>query len=272
MTKSNMKSNMRKFAKVPFPDSPPKKAKIELGNGIRREPKMNTNRRRERWAGVFYIIATAAPILTFPFVGFLGGGVAGGAIPDYLAHVSTNKSQVIVGMLIELTWALSVVGIIVTLFPILKNHNETLSLAFFGLRFMEAISNMIHCLLLLSLVTLSQEYEAAGFPDTAYFQTVGTLFLKAREWTFLIGSGLIWSLSALVLNVLLYQRTLIPRWLSVWGLVGATVSFVAYLLQVFSINLTEFFYLPIGVQEMVFAVWLIVKGIKSSAIVSKTAK
>ena len=89
---------------------------------------MNTNRRHVRWAGVFYIISTGAPILTLPFIGFLGGGVAGGAIPDYLVHVSTNKSQVIVGMLIELTWALSVVGIIVTLFPILKNHNETLSL------------------------------------------------------------------------------------------------------------------------------------------------
>ena len=231
-----------------------------------------TNRRHARWAGVFYIIATAAPILTFPFIGFLGGGVAGEPIPDYLVHVATNESQVIVGMLIELTWALSVVGIIVTLFPIFKKHNETLALGFFGLRFMEAISNMIHSLLLLSLVTLSQEYAVAGFPDTAFFQNAGTLFLAAREWTFLIGSGLVWSLSALVLNVLLYQRTLIPRWLSIWGLVGATLSFLAYILQFFSITLTEFLYLPIAVQEMVFAVWLIVKGINSSAIASLSAK
>ena len=52
-----------------------------------------TNRRHARWAGVFYIIATAAPILTFPFIGFLGGGVAGEPIPDYLVHVSTNQSS-----------------------------------------------------------------------------------------------------------------------------------------------------------------------------------
>jgi hypothetical protein len=233
---------------------------------------MNTSRKNARWAGIFYIMATVAPILTFPFIGFLGGGVAGEPIPDYLVHISANEGQVIVGMLIELIWALSVVGIIVMLFPIFKKHNETLALGFFGLRFMEAISNMIHSILLLSLMTLSQEYAAAGFPDTAYFQTAGTIFLAAREWTFLIGSGLVWSLSALVLNVLLYQRTLIPCWLSIWGLVGATLSLVAYIFQVFSIDLTEFLYLPIGVQEMVFAVWLIVKGLKSPAIVSETAK
>ncbi len=233
---------------------------------------MNTNRRNARWAGVFYIMATVAPILTFPFIGFLGGGVAGEPIPDYLVHVSTNESQVIVGMLIELTWALSVVGIIVTLFPIFKKYNETLALGFFGLRFMEVISNMIHSILLLSLLTLSQEYATAGFPDASYFHTAGTLFLAAREWTFLIGSGIVWSLSALILNVLLYKRKLIPRWLSGWGLVGAILSFAAYLLQFFNISLTEFLYLPIGVQEMVFAGWLIIKGIKSSTIVSETAK
>lgn len=228
------------------------------------------NRNIARWAGVFYIIATVAPILTVSFIGFLGGGVAGEPTPDYLVTVSANERQVIIGMLIELTWALAVVGIIVTLYPILKKYNEALALSFFGLRFMEAISTMIHGIILLSLLTLSQEFAVAGFPDASYFQTAGTVFLAAREWTFLIGSGLVWSLSALVLNVLLYQKELIPRWLSGWGLVGATMSFVAYILQLFSINLTEFLYLPIAVQEMVFALWLIVKGINSPAIVSET--
>jgi hypothetical protein len=230
------------------------------------------NRTNARWAGVFYIMATAAPILTYPFIGFLGGGAAGEPIPGYLVQIASNESQVIIGMLIELTYALSVLGIIVTLFPILKKHQETIALGFLGLRFMEAIGVMIHSLILLSLLTLSQEYAVAGFPDASYFHTAGTLFLAAREWTFLIGSGIVWSLSALILNVLLYKRKLIPRWLSGWGMVGAILSFAAYLLQFFDISLTEFLYLPIGVQEMVFAGWLIIKGTKSSTIVSETAK
>ena len=198
--------------------------------------------------------------------------MAGEPSADYLVELSANESQVIIGMLIELIWALAVVGIVVTLFPILRKHNEVLALGFSALRFIEAIITVIHSIILLSLLTLSQEFVQAGAPDASYYQTAGTVFLAAREWAFMIGSGLVWSLSALILNYILYQSKLIPRWLSVWGLVGATLSFATYLLQFFSIDLTEFLFLPIAVQEMVFAVWLIVKGFNSSAIASGSAK
>ena len=53
---------------------------------------MNTDRKNAIWAGVFYIIATAAPISTIFFVGFLGGEIAGGEPdPDYLVNVSANE-------------------------------------------------------------------------------------------------------------------------------------------------------------------------------------
>ena len=227
---------------------------------------MNTNRKNARWAGVFYIIATVAPISTFFFIGFLGGGVAGEPIPEYLGDVSANESQVIIGMLIEWIYALAVVGIIATLLPILKKHNEALALGFFCLRFIEAICIIVGSIGLLTLLTLSQEFVEAGAPGASNFQTVGTVVLAIRDWAFLIGSGLVWSLSALILNYIRYQSKIIPRWLSGWGLVGATLSFAVYLLQFFSINLGEILFLPIALQEMVFALWLIVKGFNSSAI------
>jgi len=183
-----------------------------------------------------------------------------------------NENQVLIGMLLELIWALAVVGIPVMLFPILKKHNEGLALGFLGFRFIEAVSTIVHSIILLSLLTLSQEFVIAGAPDASYYLTLGTLLLAARDWAFMIGSGLVWSLSALILNYILYQSKLIPRWLSGWGLVGATLSFAVYLLQFFSINLTDFLFAPIAVQEMVFAVWLIVKGFNSSAIASESTK
>ncbi len=233
---------------------------------------MNTNRKNARWAGVFYIIATVAPISTIFFVGFLGGEVAGGEpIPDYLVNVSANEAQVVIGMLIELVWALAVVGIVVMLFPILRKHNEASALGFSALRFIEAISTIVGSITVLTLLTLSQEFVKAGVPDATHFQTTGDLLLAARDWAFLIGSGLVWSLSAVILNYLLYQSKLIPRWLSVWGLFGAILSFVAYLPEFFGIDSIEILWLPIGVQEMVFAVWLIVKGFNSSAVASESA-
>ena len=231
---------------------------------------MNT-RKSEKWAGVFYVIATAAPILTMLFVGFLGGGVAGERIPDYLASVAAHETQVIIGMLIELIWALSVVGITATLYPILKKHGEALALGFNSLRLIEAICTIIGSIGLLTLLTLSQEFVKAGAPAASHFQTVGTVVLAIRDWAFPIGSGLVWSLSAVILNYLLIPKKLIPRWLSIWGFVGGALSFANYVPQFFGIASVEILFLPIGVQEMVFAFWLIVKGIRSSAIASGPA-
>ena len=230
---------------------------------------MNTNRKNAIMAGVFYIIATVAPISTFFFIGFLGGGVAGEPIPDYLVNVSPNESQVIIGMLIEWIYALAVVGIIATLLPILKKHNEALALGFSGLRLIEAICAIVGSIGLLTLLTLSQEFVKAGAPGASYFQTVGTVVLAIRDWAFMIGSGLVWSLSALVLNYKLYQSKLIPRWLSGWGLIGAIISLTAALLNMFgpSAELLEF---PLAVNEMVLALWLIIKGFNSSAIGSES--
>jgi hypothetical protein len=227
-------------------------------------------RNSARLVGVLFIIATVAPITAALFLGFLGGAVSGEPIPDYLVTVSANEMQVIIGMLIELIWALAVVGIPVVLFPILKKYNEALALGFFSLRFIEAISTILHSIILLVLLTLSQEF-VTGVLNASYYLTLSTLLLAAREWVFNIGSGLVWSLSALLLNYILYRSKLIPQWLSGWGLVGGTLSFITYLLQFFSINLTDFLFLPIAVQEMVFAVWLIVKGFNLSTIVSESA-
>jgi hypothetical protein len=247
------------------------KAKREKPTGIynssnqyRGESKVYSNKTTARIVGVLFVAATAAPILTAPFIGFLGGGVLGEAIPDYLVRVSANELQVFMGMLIELIWALAVVGIPVMLFPILNKQNKALALGFYSLRFVEAISTIVGSIILLTLLTLSQESVGVGVPDASYYQTLGSLLLAAREGAFMIGSGLVWSLSALVLNYMLYRSRLVPRWISGWGLVGATLSFATYLLQFQGISLDVLF-LPIALQEMVFAVWLIVKGFNTSA-------
>jgi hypothetical protein len=233
---------------------------------------MDSNKTAARIVGVLFIIATLAPILTAPFVGFLGGGVMGETSPDYLVTMSASETQVQIALLIELVWVLAVVGIPVVLFPILKKYDEALALGFYSLRFIEAISTVVSGIGLLALLAVSQEFAQAGAPNASHYQSLGNLLLSVREASFLIGSGLVWSLSALVLNYILFQTRLVPRWLSGWGLVGAALSLITYFLQVFSIHLTEFMFLPIALQEMVFAVWLIVKGFDSSATAPSPAR
>ena len=208
--------------------------------------------------GILFITATVAPILTFYFLDSLGS-------PDYLVNIAANETKIIQGMLIELVWALAVLGIPVMAFPVLKKHNEGLALGFVGFRFIEAVSVMVHSIILIPLLSLSQEYVMAGAPVDSYYLTLGGLLLAARDGAFLMGSGFVWSLSALILNYALLKSKLVPRWLSGWGLVGGVLSLTVYLSQIFSMPLTDWLFLPIASQEMVFAVWLIVKGFNPTA-------
>jgi len=216
--------------------------------------------------GVLFIIATVAYSLSVILLDPILGG------SDYLTKASANENLVIIGALLVLIDAVAVAGIAIVIYPILKKHNEALALGYVGARIVEGIFFSVNVITILTLLTLSQEYAIAEASGAAHFQTLGTLLLAAGDWAFLLGFGLAFTLSALILNFILYQSKLIPRWLSGWGLVGAASIFAYYLLQPFSINLVEILFLPIAVQEMVLAAWLIVKGFNSSAIASESAK
>jgi hypothetical protein len=115
----------------------------------------------------------------------------------------------------------------------------------------------------------------SGALDASTVQALGTVLLEAKE----IGSILtiVFCLGALIFNYLLYQTKLVPRWLSGWGLISIGPYVAAGLLSMFGIihSLSPIYTilnLPLALQEMVLAVWLIVKGFNSSATVLGTAK
>ena len=214
-------------------------------------------RKTARIVGVLFIIATVAGILSF--VGMEPQGT-----PDYLVNVSAKGNQVITGALFVLIMGVAIAPIPVMLYPILKKYNESLALGYIVFRIIEVITFLGIVLSWLSLLTLSREYVLAGAPDASHFQIFGTLLLAAVEWISPI-TTIVFSLSALILNYIFYRSKLIPRWLSVWGLIGATVNLAGGLLGMFGVN-EILLSAPIGVQEMVYAVWLIAKGFNPTAI------
>jgi len=231
---------------------------------------MNTYRKTARIVGVLFIISTVAGVLSV-----VGSGPIIDA-PDYLITASANENRVIIGALLELIMAAAFVSIPVMLFQILKKHNKSIALGYVVARSFEAVPVVVGVISLLSLLTLSQEYVQAGAPDASYFQALGTLLLTVRDWTHVIGPMIFAAIGALSFYYLLYKSRLVPRWLSGWGLIGATLFLAAGLLGMFGLSpfstTSTILVLPHALQEMVLAVWLIVKGFNPSAIVSGSAK
>jgi hypothetical protein len=229
-----------------------------------------TNRKTAISVGVLFILATVLNILGRSFSQPILDA------PDYLIKISTNENQVLIGALLTLISAFASASIAIWLYPILKKHHEALALGSVGLRIMEGLLYIVGVVCLLSLLTLSQEYVKAGASNASSFQVSGTILLAIKTWAGQLGV-VAFTLGALMYYYVFYQSKLIPRFISGWGFIGAASSLAAVLLTFFD-QLVPFstvfilLQLPIFVQEMVLAVWLIVKGFNPSAIASGSAK
>jgi hypothetical protein len=231
---------------------------------------MSTNRTNAVVAGALFIVATVADVISR--VAFVQPILSA---PDYLTKISANENQVLLGALFLLIGAVSAAGIAIALYPVLRTHNEGLALGSVGFRLIEGALyvGLVVCLLL--LVTLSQESANSGAPASSAYKVPGALLMAARDSLGEV-AVLAFGLGALMYYWVFYRSRLIPRWLSAWGLVAITSVMSSGLLVLFRLaepmSTTQLVLaLPIAVQEMVLAVWLIARGFNPRAIASAPA-
>lgn len=214
---------------------------------------MGEYRSTARIVGVLFILASLTAIV--------GGLLLAPAVEaDALREASSHGSAITVGALLELVLALSVVAIAAWLFPVLRREHEGAALAYVGARIVEGLLILAGTVSALLSLTLSRGFTEDG---SAAMETSSTLLLAARDWTYWLGPMAVFGVGAVILNVLLYRADLVPRWLSLWGVIGAVLLFASALLEMFGQTLgglQAVFTAPIGLQEMVFAVLLIWKG------------
>jgi len=215
--------------------------------------------------GVLYIIGTVAGILSLVFTGPILES------PDYLLQVSMNPNQIVIGALFVLTMGLALAMVPVIMYPILKNHNRALAVGYVVFRgALEAIMYLVFVIGWLLLPLISQEFIKASATEASFFQSLGDLVLGAHDQISHV-LAIVFILGALMFYYMLYQSKLVPRWLSGWGLLAAIPYFVSGVIGLFTFpdsisTILMVLVLPMAVQEMVLAVWLIVRGFNSSPV------
>lgn len=229
--------------------------KLGTGTGVR------SDGRTALCAGVLLITATVANVI--------GTGLSRSLLqaPDYLVDVADHANRVAAGALLELIAAAASAGIAISLYPVLKRWGASLALGSVVFRTAEAAMYMIGVVSLLSLLALSQRFTSAGAADPAAFRTAGDAFLDVREQAALVGV-FAFSVGGFLYSYLFYRSRLVPRWLSGWGIGAIILMFVACLLALFRQNEVTTYpilALPLGVQEMVLAAWLIARGFSTPA-------
>jgi hypothetical protein len=226
---------------------------------------MNSETTAARITGILFIAATGAAIVSGVFL------LPILEAPDYLAQISANQSQVMLGALFYLIMAAAGAAIVIPMYPILKKHNESMALGAVGFRLIEGAIFMVSVFFVMSLVPLSLGFVDAGSPADSPFQTLGAILVAGYTIDHAVVPAVFaFSIGALMYYIIFYQSRLVPRWISVWGLIGVLLGVANGLLDMFGGVPVEavsmLLDLPIFVNEMVLAVWLIFRGFDSSAI------
>ena len=223
-----------------------------------------TDRKTAAVVGVLFILGTVSgtlgAIIWKPLLG----------APDYLTKISANEGQVMIGALLLLIMGIACAGIGLALYPIMNKYSDGLAIGTVGFRVIEGMIEILGAAGVISLLALSQEFVKAAAPDAAYFQAIGAISIARDEWLSNGAALISWCVGAFMYYSLFYQYRLVPRWLSVWGLAGITLVTIGGVLVMLHVipgfgTVQMLLSLPIFPQELVFAVWLIAKGINPSA-------
>jgi Domain of unknown function (DUF4386) len=213
---------------------------------------------RATTAGVLFIAATATSLVATALRGSLLNG------PGFLAAVALHQDRLLAAALFQLMAAFTSAAIAVTLYPVLRQHAAATALGSVAFRLIEGVFYALSAMGTLILVSLSGQLAARASTHAS-----ADLIRDLRESAGTVGV-LAFCTGATLYYLIFYRSQLIPRWVSVWGLVGTVLCLTAGLLVLFQsiavLSSTQVVLsLPLGVQEMVLAVWLIVKGFSPKA-------
>lgn len=228
---------------------------------------MNSLRKIAIAAGLLFIVGTVAGLLSVaPAIDS----------PDYLAQAAANAGQVTLCAFFQFIMSTAYLGYAILLYPVLKKHSEGLAAGFAGLKFVAGAFNIIGAVFILLILSLSHSYLSAGAQDTSQLITLGALLRTGRDLINHVAMILASSAASFLCYVVFYRAKLVPRWLSAWGFAGVLLTVSASFLVMFrAIDIVTPAYLalcvPLALQEIFLAIWLIVKGFDSSGISEKAS-
>jgi hypothetical protein len=165
---------------------------------------------------------------------------------------------------------LSLALVAVVLFPILRRVDEVLATGYLIIRgAVETATYVIVAIAWLLLVPLADTMSAGPGTASPAGVRLGTLVIDSDGASVIM--SLVFCLGAALFYVLLYRSRIVPRWITLWGLAGIPLYVAAYLLAMYGVvginsSAVNLLSLPLAVQEMVLAVWMIARGFRPAAV------
>jgi len=225
------------------------------GESTEQAPK-NSLRKTALVGGILYLL-TFVSIPTLAIYGSVKSA-------NYILGAGPDTSAIIGGIL-EIIVALAGIGTAVVLYPVLRKQNESAALGLVASRILESGTIFVGVAFLLSIVTLRQ--AGAGTDALATSHALVALY----DRIFLLGQSFMPAICDLLLGFLLYHSRLVPRGLSLIGIVGGPVLLIGYFAILSGLigqhaPVAGLFAIPVALFEFSLGIYLVVKGFKPTSI------
>jgi hypothetical protein len=201
----------------------------------------NLSGRAARIAAVLFIAATAST---------MAGQIILEGLPDAATGLAAQTTRVVLAVVFEIINGLASAGIALAFYPVLRRVSELAATGYLGLRIVEGT---------LGVGAAASLMITASRPGTAdwAFAHHDAMFLLVL---------IVFSCGTFCFYPMLFKYRLVPRVLSLWGMIGGLMLLISCLLILFDRikigGTTDLVLsLPIWINEMVLAVWLLARGI-----------
>lgn len=215
---------------------------------------MTPHRRAALTAGTLFILATAATLSATALMPTLDG-------PDTLSRIAGHSGAMATALLLTFLAATASLGIAIALYAVLHVSHPAIALGSVVFRAVEAVFYIVGAVSLLAVLSLATSTASpASSPPTSGTITDTLIAVHDRAGVAAVSSFVI---GGLLYYVALYRTQLIPRWLAGWGIVALPVMAIACGLALYNDQPVTHYVLlaaPIGIQEIVVAIWLLAKG------------
>ena len=221
---------------------------------------MKSNKNIGRLVGVLFLLIFVTGIIVYQI---LQGPVL--FSDDYLTATSASSNKIIISILLLFLSGITSIIISTILFPIFKKQSITLALLYFAFSILGFIAIAIDNSSVVALLELSQDYVKNGTDNADALNTLGHLFYKKHWWTHYL-SLLTSCFPAFILYYTLYRSKLVPKIISIVGIIASILMFIEILSSIFGHSISMNMMLPMGLIQLILPIWLVIKGLNSSAL------
>jgi len=180
------------------------------------------------------------------------------AAGGFLVNAAPHAASLATAALLALALSVASAGIAIVLWPVLRAHSERMALALAVLGGAGIALSGFENAGLLSMLSLSQAYVAAGAPDGALYEALREVVRAQRNWAHLIhilaGGGIL-----LAMYAALFRFSLAPRWLAGFGVLAAALQMIAVAEPLYGGWVFFPLVLPLGIANLLLVGWLLWK-------------